>query len=859
MKNIHYNKTEPDRFFVFSKIVIAMGILYSSSLFANDFYFDSNLLQGSSLGMDMTTFNNDDKNVVPGVYFLDVYVNDEIIATNEEVTVKKNSADKDEQCLNEPLIKALREKTTSDEFDSVDGCLTVPSEKGYFNSTIDLTSSRLNISIPQSQLIKHPRGYIPVSLWDEGSFAVFLKHNTNFTRTDNSKLKYHYDYLWSNINSGTNVGLWQIRHVGNLRYSSNSYAGSQYKYNTVRTWVQRPIETIESVLSLGDIFTGNSLFGSLSFNGVKLEKDNRMLPQSSRSYAPQVRGVAGSAARVVIRQQGSVIYETSVPPGPFVINDLYNTKSQGDLLVEVVDADGKVSNFTVPYASVPESIRPGNTDYSFSVGRVRNFSNVKNEFAELTLQQGLSNMFTMNSGLRIANKYQALLFGGVIASKMGAFGINTTYSHAKVERNQSESGWRFEANYSKSFETGTNLVLATYRYSTNGFRDLQDVLGVRRELDNGEDYWSDTLKQKNKISLTVSQSFDAQGTLSLYGSIADYYGGRGSIKQLQLSYGNDWHDISYSINVSRQQSVMTSGRYFYSVDDSDYDLSNNRKYIENTVSLNLSIPLNIRKNVSNLSLSMSGDRESNNGQLGLSGSAGENSNTSYSLYAGAEKYKNSSASSTWGGAIQQNTSLGSVRGNISGGGDYKQYGAGYSGTIVAHSGGITVGPYVSDTFAIIHAAGAKGAVVQNGQGATIDRFGYAIYPSMSPYQYNNISLDPKNIDPNVELKGGSQRVVPYSGAIPKIEFESSYGYALLITTLPAGELPPMGAEVFDKDGKQIGMVGQGGQIYARVPDVSGTIFVKWGQKDSHGCNLKYAIPTQDKKTLSQLNLSCDKA
>lgn len=41
---------------------------------------------------------------------------------------------------------------------------------------------------------------------------------------------------------------------------------------------------------------------------------------------------------------------------------------------------------------------------------------------------------------------------------------------------------------------------------------------------------------------------------------------------------------------------------------------------------------------------------------------------------------------------------------------------GSSGTVVLHSGGVTFGPYASDTFALIHADGAQGAVVQNGQG-----------------------------------------------------------------------------------------------------------------------------------------------
>ncbi|MGK2889025.1 MAG: fimbria/pilus outer membrane usher protein [Candidatus Malihini olakiniferum] len=42
--------------------------------------------------------------------------------------------------------------------------------------------------------------------------------------------------------------------------------------------MHRPIPTIESMLTLGDSYTSNSLFGSLSLNGVKLGSDQRMWP-----------------------------------------------------------------------------------------------------------------------------------------------------------------------------------------------------------------------------------------------------------------------------------------------------------------------------------------------------------------------------------------------------------------------------------------------------------------------------------------------------------------------------------------------------------------------------------------------------
>ncbi len=85
-----------------------------------------------------------------------------------------------------------------------------------------------------------------------------------------------------------------------------------------------------------------------------------MLPESLRRYAPQVRGTAATAARAVISQNGRKIREGECRPGPFVIDDLYDSAcARSDLDVQVFEADGGVSSFSVPFASVPESMRPG--------------------------------------------------------------------------------------------------------------------------------------------------------------------------------------------------------------------------------------------------------------------------------------------------------------------------------------------------------------------------------------------------------------------------------------------------------------------------------------------------------------------
>ena len=63
------------------------------------------------------------------------------------------------------------------------------------------------------------------------------------------------------------------------------------------------------------------LFDSVRLRGASLFSDDRMLPDSQTGFAPVVRGVAETNARVSVRQRGVLLDEVSVAPGPFVLND----------------------------------------------------------------------------------------------------------------------------------------------------------------------------------------------------------------------------------------------------------------------------------------------------------------------------------------------------------------------------------------------------------------------------------------------------------------------------------------------------------------------------------------------------------
>lgn len=108
---------------------------------------------------------------------------------------------------------------------------------------------------------------------------------------------------------------------------------------------------------MGDSYTRGDVFDSVSLRGARMYNDDRMLPQGTSGYAPVIRGVANSNAKVSVMQSGNKIYETTVPPGAFEINDLSTTGYGNDLIVTVEEADGSKRTFTVPFSSVTQMLR----------------------------------------------------------------------------------------------------------------------------------------------------------------------------------------------------------------------------------------------------------------------------------------------------------------------------------------------------------------------------------------------------------------------------------------------------------------------------------------------------------------------
>ncbi|MCK8653441.1 fimbria/pilus outer membrane usher protein, partial [Ralstonia insidiosa] len=151
---------------------------------------------------------------------------------------------------------------------------------------------------------RNARGYVDPSQWDAGTTAATVSYNAN-AYTNTGGTNYSSGYL--GINAAAHSGSWHVYHQGSLNLSS--FGGTSYQ--SAATYLQHDLPAWREQLTAGDLFTSGEMFDSVRVRGVRLATEDRMLPQSLRGFAPVVRGVAETNARVVVRQNGYLIYETN--------------------------------------------------------------------------------------------------------------------------------------------------------------------------------------------------------------------------------------------------------------------------------------------------------------------------------------------------------------------------------------------------------------------------------------------------------------------------------------------------------------------------------------------------------------------
>ena len=797
----------------------------SSPLISTEAEFSADFLIGDAKKIDMNRFTYGNP-VLPGEYNLDVYINGSWFGKHrmlfKATTDNKNSYTcfTGKQLL-EYGVKAevIQQKA---EYDS-GSCQKL--DEWIESSFYDFDSSKLrfDISIPQVAMQKNAQGYVDPSVWDRGINAAFVSYNASAYKTFNaSENSSDNTNAFVSLNTGANIAGWQFRHNGQWVWNESESSDNKSKYESVSTYAQRAYPEYRSVLTLGDSFTNGEIFDSFGYRGADFSSDDRMLPNSMVGYAPRIRGSARTNAKVEVRQQGQLIYQTTVAPGSFEINDLYPTGFGGELEVSVFEANGEIQRYAIAYASVAQMLRPGMSRYSVTAGQFRDRDIELDPFIfQGKYQRGINNSLTAYGGLQGSDNYAALTLGGAFATPIGAIALDMTHSQTDFDQRDEEKGQSFRLSYSKLITpTNTNLTLAAYRYSTEGFYKLRDAL-MTQDIENKGGGSSYLGKQRSEFQITLNQGLPNNwGNIYATGSWSDYWNLDQVTKQYQVGYSNNYRNVNYGLSaINRVLENQITNR---SENDTEYLLS-------------LSLPLSYKRN----SASLNSISTQDNTTIGVSGMVGDRFN--YGTSISSTYGENPSASVN----AQYRTNVATVGGSYSISDQYQQATLSVQGNVVAHSEGVLFGPDQGQTMVLVYAPEAAGAKVNNTTGLTINKAGYAVIPYVTPYRLNDITLDPQGMSLDVELEGTSQRIAPYAGSISKVNFVTKLGKAIYIRSLkPSGETLPFAAEVLDSKGEYVGIVAQGSLVYLRSDTLADTVTVKWGDKQDEQCSIQYDIANQ---------------
>ena len=844
---------------VFAQIPLAL-LLSSPAFYAQaELYFNPRFLADDPAAVaDLSGFEKGQE-LPPGTYRADIYLNDGYMTTRD---ITFNAAEKGHglaPCLTRGQLASMGVNTAAIagiDVLAADACVPLTEMIKDATTRFDAGQQRLYLTVPQAFMGNRARGYIPPELWDHGINAGLLNYNFTGNNVHND-VGGSSNYAYLNLQSGLNLGAWRLRDNTTWSYSSSgSSTTNENKWQHINSWLERDITLLRSRLTLGDSYTNGDVFDGINFRGAQLASDDNMLPDSQKGFAPVIHGIARGTAQVSVKQNGYEIYQSTVPPGPFTINDLYAAGNGGDLQVTIKEADGSSQVFTVPYSSVPVLQREGHTRYAVTAGEYRSGSNQqeKPKFFQGTLLHGLPAGWTLYGGTQLADRYRAFNLGvGKNMGDLGALSLDITQANATLPDDSEHQGQSVRFLYNKSLtDTGTNIQLVGYRYSTRGYFSFADTTysrmsgynvatqdGVIEVKPTFTDYYNLAYNKRGKIQASITQQLGRTATLYLNGSHQTYWGTGKADQQLQAGLNTAIDDINWTLSYSLTKNAWQQGR-------------------DQMLAVNVNIPFShwLRSDSksawrhASASYSMSNDLNGRTTSLaGLYGTLLEGNNLSYSMQTGYAGGGEGNSGGTGYAALNYRGGYGNANVGYSRSDGIKQLYYGLSGGVLAHADGVTLSQPMNDTVVLIKAPGADNVKVENQTGVQTDWRGYAVLPYATEYRENRVALDTNSLADNVDLDDAVVSVVPTHGAIARAEFKAHVGLKLLMSLIYNGKPVPFGALVTPAGSQGSSIVADNGQVYLSGMPLAGKVLAKWGEGPNASCEADYSLPPEKQNQL----------
>ncbi|HBE5834707.1 TPA: fimbrial biogenesis outer membrane usher protein [Escherichia coli] len=821
-----------NRFPTFFFITILSTFPCAAEEFDSAFLVSTDGRDDDLIKLDYFLSNN---GLVPGEYVVDVYINNILVEQGANIFFSASKGKLIPQLTLEKMnlwgVKLPRTDNKKNSFTDI-------FPEGGFDFKVN--KSLLLLRIPQKFLSAPDWLNTPSYLWNDGVPSLLIGYSYSGYEQKINDYRYNSQYL--NFQSSLNFSGWRFRNDG--YWINNSSSGDEWQLN--KSFLRHDYSMLQGgQFTIGQTTTSGDIFDPFYFRGIQFYSDDGMINPAMQNYSPVIRGVAYSQSMVTVKLQGSIIYQKSVPPGPFEINDLSVTDSGSDMQIEIRESDGRVRSYNQALANLPILQREGRMRYNIALGqyysqKYKNNSSDNSNFLQTAFALGLPYDLTIYNGGIVANDYYAILFGtGLYSNIWGALSFDITKSHSSFPYlGTNKEGLKYGVKFSRSLSNyNTYLTFNAYKYDLEGFYDYSEFQELkyssRKLLDNLESHYS----------VSLNQPLDELGQVNLYASNYNYRHVN-DVSSLLISYSLPLTYASASLSLG-----YSTGGYYVKPDKTAY--------------LSVAVPLQnlFDSQRLNIMLNSSFNNSRVQQQVGVSGSS-KDGTLSYSVN-GSLKTKNRDRIGATN--IYYRGAYSTLSGGYSFAKDIKQWNYGMQGGIALHSKGVTFsGPLNVDYgAALVSTNGISGIKIKNGAELQTDWRGFAVVPNLVPYSRRAISTNIDNIPPNVELINTDATVVPSRGALVPVSFKAVTGNRALITlSIGDNKLVPFGSIVTlsssEENKANSWIVADQGQVYiSGLPD-NGLLFVKWGNSSKQQCHAAYNLTPKDKEMeLPELFLKCN--
>lgn len=196
-------------------------------------------------------------------------------------------------------------------------------------------------------------------------------------------------------------------------------------------------------------------------------------------------------------------------------------------------------------------------------------------FSRVHYSTGLPAGWTIYGGTQLADRYRAFNFGiGKNMGALGALSVDMTQANSTLPDDSQHDGQSVRFLYNKSLnESGTNIQLVGYRYSTSGYFNFADTTYSRMKATTSKHRMVLFRLSRNSPTITISLITNAGNYNSpllqqlgrnintvLSGSHQTYWGTSNVDEQFQVGLNTAFEDINWTLSYSLTKNAWQKGR-----------------------------------------------------------------------------------------------------------------------------------------------------------------------------------------------------------------------------------------------------------------------------------------------------------